>query len=77
MLRKFISSKILENLEFQPTPGQVAMIDELGVFLASEDHSEFAAGLARITAGGDEYTLPAIDWAADMTWRTALSRTIA
>ncbi len=40
MLRKFIASKILENLEFQPTPGQVEMIHELGAFLASENHSE-------------------------------------
>ncbi|MFH0759142.1 MAG: AAA family ATPase [Bacteroidota bacterium] len=40
MLRKFISSKILENLEFQPTPAQVEMIQELGGFLASDNHSE-------------------------------------
>jgi exodeoxyribonuclease-5 len=40
MLRKFIASKILENLEYQPTQGQVDMINELGGFLASEDLSE-------------------------------------
>jgi exodeoxyribonuclease-5 len=55
MLRKFISSKILENLEFQPTPGQVAMIDELGVFLASEDHSEVM--MVRGYAGTGKTTL--------------------
>ncbi|MEN8156694.1 MAG: AAA family ATPase [Bacteroidota bacterium] len=40
MLRKFIASKILENLEFQPTKGQVEMIHELGGFLASDDPAE-------------------------------------
>jgi exodeoxyribonuclease-5 len=40
MLRNFIATKILENLEFQPTPGQLGMIDELGGFLASDDSSE-------------------------------------
>ena len=40
MLRKFIATKLFENLEFQPTGGQVEMIEELGAFLASEDPSE-------------------------------------
>ncbi len=40
MLRKFISTLLLENLEFQPTPGQVDLIHELGTFLASEDYGE-------------------------------------
>jgi len=40
MLRNYIATKILENLEFQPTPGQVEMIAELGGFLASGDSSE-------------------------------------
>lgn len=40
MLRKFIAEKILENLEFQPTPGQAALIGELGIFLAQDDPSE-------------------------------------
>ena len=31
MLQNFIAAKILENLEFQPTPGQVEMIAELGL----------------------------------------------
>lgn len=33
------------------------------------DHAGFAKGLERIEAGSDEYTLPAIDWAADLPWR--------
>jgi exodeoxyribonuclease-5 len=40
MLRNFIASKILENLAFQATPGQLEMIVELGDFLADEDPSE-------------------------------------
>jgi len=40
MLRKFISSLLQENLEFQPTPGQVDLIQELGAFLASQDRGE-------------------------------------
>ena len=40
MLGKYISTLLQENLEFQPTPGQVDMIQELGAFLASEDHGE-------------------------------------
>lgn len=40
MLGNYISALLQENLEFQPTPGQVDMIQELGAFLASEDHRE-------------------------------------
>jgi len=40
MLRKFISSLLQENLEFQPTPGQVDLIQELGAFLASGERGE-------------------------------------
>ena len=40
MLRKFIAAKILENLEFQPTPGQIEMIGELATFLSLDDPSE-------------------------------------
>ena len=40
MLRKFIATKLLENLEFHPTEGQIEMINELGEFLASDDPSE-------------------------------------
>jgi exodeoxyribonuclease-5 len=40
MLRNFVAAKILENLEFQPTPGQVEMIGELGEFMASDDPAE-------------------------------------
>jgi len=40
MLRKFISTLLLENLEFQPTPGQVDLIEELGAFLGAEDYGE-------------------------------------
>ena len=40
MLRKFIATKLLENLEFHPTEGQIEMIHELGEFLASGDLSE-------------------------------------
>ena len=35
MLRNFISERLLENLEFQPTSGQEDLIGELGIFLAS------------------------------------------
>lgn len=37
MLRNFISDRLLENLDFQPTLGQEDLIRELGVFLASDD----------------------------------------
>lgn len=40
MLRNFIAAKLLENLEFQPTAGQVEMIGEMGGFLAADDPSE-------------------------------------
>jgi exodeoxyribonuclease-5 len=40
MLGNHIAAKILENLEFQPTPGQTEMIGELGRFLVSDDLSE-------------------------------------
>lgn len=40
------------------------------------DHAGFARGLERIVAGSDEYTLPAIDWAADMPWRDNCHRFI-
>ncbi len=55
MLRKFIAEKLLENLEFQPTTGQVEMIDELGAFLASDDQSEIM--LVRGYAGTGKTTL--------------------
>lgn len=40
MLRNFISDTLLENLEFQPTSGQVELIRELGIFLAEVDLHE-------------------------------------
>ncbi|MCD4711009.1 MAG: AAA family ATPase [Bacteroidales bacterium] len=40
MIRNFISDKLLENLEFQPTSGQEDLIRELGIFLASVDPQE-------------------------------------
>jgi exodeoxyribonuclease-5 len=40
MLRKFISERLLENLDFQPTLGQKELIHELAVFLASGDCKE-------------------------------------
>ena len=40
MIRNFISDKLLENLEFQPTSGQEDLIRELGIFLASDDPQE-------------------------------------
>ncbi|MCP4310835.1 MAG: AAA family ATPase, partial [Bacteroidetes bacterium] len=55
MLRKFIAAKILENLAFQPTEGQLEMIDELGGFLASDDLSELM--LVRGYAGTGKTTL--------------------
>lgn len=55
MLGKFISSKLLENLEFQPTPGQLQLITELGEFLASDDLSEIM--LIRGYAGTGKTTL--------------------
>ena len=55
MLRKFIGAKLLENLEFQPTPGQLHLISELSEFLASEDCSEIM--LIRGYAGTGKTTL--------------------
>ncbi len=40
MQRNYITAKLLENLAFRPTPGQVEMIGELAVFLASGEKSE-------------------------------------
>jgi exodeoxyribonuclease-5 len=40
MLRNFISERLLENLDFQPTLGQEDLIRELGHFLASEETTE-------------------------------------
>ena len=39
-MRNFISDRLLENLEFQPTSGQENLIRELGIFLASGDTQE-------------------------------------
>jgi len=55
MLRNFISTKLLENLEFQPTQGQLNLISELGDFLASNDSSEIM--LIRGYAGTGKTTL--------------------
>jgi len=55
MLRNFISTKLLENHEFQPTPGQFNLIGELGEFLASDDFSEIM--LIRGYAGTGKTTL--------------------
>ena len=55
MLRKFIADKLLENFDFQPTAGQVKMIDELGAYLASDDLSEIM--LVRGYAGTGKTTL--------------------
>jgi hypothetical protein len=40
MLRNYVSSKLTENLEFRPTEGQLKMIEELALFLCSDDPSE-------------------------------------
>jgi exodeoxyribonuclease-5 len=55
MLRKFVATKILENLAFQPTEGQIAMIDELGGFVASDNPGELM--LVRGYAGTGKTTL--------------------
>jgi exodeoxyribonuclease-5 len=55
MLRKFICTLLQENLEFQPTPGQVDLIQELGAFLASDDLGEIM--LIRGYAGTGKTTL--------------------
>lgn len=55
MLRKYIAEKLVENLEFQPTIGQIEMIGELGGFLASDDRSEIM--LVKGYAGTGKTTL--------------------
>ena len=55
MLRKFISERLLENLEFQPTLGQEDLISELGGFLAAEDRAEIM--LVKGYAGTGKTTL--------------------
>lgn len=55
MLRKFIATKLLDNLEFHPTEGQVEMINELGEFLASDESS--ALMLVKGYAGTGKTTL--------------------
>lgn len=55
MLRNFISDKLLENLDFQPTSGQEELISELGAFLASSETSEIM--LVKGYAGTGKTTL--------------------
>lgn len=55
MLRNFISAKLLEYLEFQPTESQVEMIGEMGGFLASDDRAEIM--LVKGYAGTGKTTL--------------------
>lgn len=55
MLRNFISDRLLENLEFQPTSGQEELISQLGVFLASDDTQEIM--LVKGYAGTGKTTL--------------------
>ena len=55
MLRNFISERLLENLDFQPTLGQEDLIRELGVFLAAEKSSEIM--LVKGYAGTGKTTL--------------------
>ena len=55
MLRNFISERLLENLDFQPTLGQEDLIRELGHFLASEDITEIM--LVKGYAGTGKTTL--------------------
>ena len=55
MLRNFVAAKILENLAFQPTEGQKAMIEELGGFVGSDDSGELM--LVRGFAGTGKTTL--------------------
>ncbi len=55
MLRNFISDRLLENLDFQPTLGQEDLIRELGIFLASDDCSEIM--LVKGYAGTGKTTL--------------------
>ena len=55
MLRKFISERLLEYLDFQPTLGQEELIHELAIFLASEDCNEIM--LVKGYAGTGKTTL--------------------
>jgi len=55
MLRNFISDRLFEYLEFQPTQGQEDLIRELGIFLAAEDNSEIM--LVKGYAGTGKTTL--------------------
>ena len=55
MLRNFISERLLENLDFQPTLGQEDLIRELGVFLTAEVSSEIM--LVKGYAGTGKTTL--------------------
>ena len=55
MLRNFISDRLLENLDFQPTLGQEDLIRELGIFLESVDNSEIM--LVKGYAGTGKTTL--------------------
>jgi exodeoxyribonuclease-5 len=55
MLRNFIATKILENLEFQATPAQEALIRELGIFIADADPNEIM--LVKGYAGTGKTTL--------------------
>lgn len=55
MLRNFISERLLENLEFQPTSGQKELIRELGIFLAAEVFQEIM--LVKGYAGTGKTTL--------------------
>ncbi len=55
MLRKFISERLLENLDFQPTLGQEDLIHDLAIFLASEDCNEIM--LVKGYAGTGKTTL--------------------
>ena len=55
MLRNFISERLLENLDFQPTLGQEDLIRELGIFLAGEMSPEIM--LVKGYAGTGKTTL--------------------
>jgi len=55
MLRNFISDRLLENLDFEPTLGQEDLIRELGIFLESADSKEIM--LVKGYAGTGKTTL--------------------
>jgi exodeoxyribonuclease-5 len=55
MLRKFISERLLENLDFQPTLSQEDLIRELGGFLSSDKRKEIM--LVKGYAGTGKTTL--------------------